>query len=79
MMKVKPGRMTIGNRRFVVITEAEFSAIENALEDAGDLRRITRAKKSEDRSKRLSLAEVEAKYGLAKPAVRQTVSKRKKA
>jgi PHD/YefM family antitoxin component YafN of YafNO toxin-antitoxin module len=52
-----------GKREFVVLPSEEFSALQEALADAEDLRELRAAKPSEVDAPTLSLHDVKARFG----------------
>ena len=64
-MKLHPEFLTKnGRKEFVILTYEEFTALQARLADAEDLLDLRRAKRTEQKKKGISLAEVKRRLGV---------------
>ena len=64
MLKMSPKILVKnGKKEFVILTYEEFVALQERLADAEDLMELRRAKRTEQKKKGISLAEVKRRSG----------------
>ena len=67
MLKLKPQFVRKnGKTQFVILTARDFSAIEELIEDALDIRILAQARREDDGSPGISLEELKRRLGMKK-------------
>ncbi|MGA2582916.1 MAG: type II toxin-antitoxin system Phd/YefM family antitoxin [Tepidisphaeraceae bacterium] len=67
MLKLKPQFVRKnGKTQFVILTARDFSAIEELIEDALDIRILEKARREDDGSPGISLEELKRRLGMKK-------------
>ena len=67
MLKLKPEFLKKnGKTEFVILTARDFSAIEELIEDALDIKILERARKEDDGKPGISLEDLKRRLGMAK-------------
>ena len=67
MLKIKPELWTKNGETFVTLTLTDFEKLQEAVEDAGLLRILRKAKEQDANAPRHTLAEVKERLGLSSP------------